>query len=161
MAQCPVDAILITCTNYIAILQEEQLSSEVPIIKMDEPYFERICQVTEPQIILFTNPATVKGTMDRLYQYAHNHQKSLDVEVRIINNTFELLMQGLKEEYNQAISQFLNQIIKKENKLISVAQLSMVAASQQVAHKTSTHIMNPLQALRTSIVNQLKLDKKS
>lgn len=161
MAQCPVEAILITCTNYIAILHEEQLSIGVPIIKMDEPYFERICHVNEPQIILFTNPATVKGTMDRLYQYAQNHQKSLDVEVRIINNTFELLMQGLKEEYNQAISQFLNQIIKKENKVSSVAQLSMVAASQQVEFKTSTHIMNPLHALRTSIVNQLKLDKKS
>jgi aspartate/glutamate racemase len=118
IAQCNVDAILITCTNYIAILQEEHLSISVPIIRIDEPYFEYISNITQPQTILFTNPATVNGTMDRLNQYAHNHQKSLDIEVIVINNTFELLMQGLKQEYNQEISKFLNRIIK-EDKIIS------------------------------------------
>lgn len=33
IAQCNVEAILITCTNYIAILQENPLSLSVPIIK--------------------------------------------------------------------------------------------------------------------------------
>ena len=43
IAQCQVDAILITCTNYIALLQEDQLSTSVPIIKIDEPFFDYIC----------------------------------------------------------------------------------------------------------------------
>lgn len=38
MAQCDVDAILITCTNYIGLLKEDQLSIAVPIIKIDEPF---------------------------------------------------------------------------------------------------------------------------
>ena len=75
IAKCNVDAILITCTNYIAILQEDQLSISVPIIKIDEPYFDYICNIQQPQTILFTNPATVDGTMERLKQYANNHQK--------------------------------------------------------------------------------------
>lgn len=160
IAQCNVDAILITCTNYIAFLQEEQLSISVPIIKIDEPYFEYISNITQPQIILFTNPATVNGTMERLNQYASNHQKSLDIEVIVINNTFELIMQGLKHEYNQVISIFLNKIIK-EDKIISVAQLSMVDASHEVENKTSKPIINPLDPLISSIVNQLKIDKKT
>lgn len=160
IAQCNVDAILITCTNYIAILKEEQLSISVPIIKMDEPYFEYICNITQPQAILFTNPATVKGTMNRLNQYAFKHQKSLDIEVVVINNTFELIMQGLKYEYKQEITNFLNKIIK-EDKMISVAQLSMVEASQEVENETSKPIINPLDPLISSIVNQLKIDKKS
>lgn len=160
IAQCNVDAILITCTNYIAILQEEQLSISVPIIKIDEPYFEYICNIQQPQTILFTNPATVNGTMERLNQYAYNHQKSIDIEVIVINNTFELIMQGLKQEYNQEISKFLNKIIK-EDKVISVAQLSMVEASKEVEYTTSKTIINPLDTLISSIVNQLKMDKKS
>lgn len=160
IAQCNVDAILITCTNYIAILQEEQLSIPVPIIKIDEPYFEFICKIQEPQIILFTNPATVNGTMERLNQYASDHQKSLDIEVIVINNTFELITQGLKQEYNQEISKFLNTIIKR-NKIISVAQLSMVDASKEVEYMTSKPITNPLDTLIPSIVNQLKADKKT
>jgi hypothetical protein len=160
IAQCNVDAILITCTNYIAILQEEQLSISVPIIKIDEPYFEYICKIQQPLTILFTNPATVKGTMERLNQYAYNHQKSLDIEVIVINNTFELIMQGLKQEYNQEISKFLNKIIKGD-KIISVAQLSMVDASKEVEYKTSKPIINPLDTLISSAVSQLKIDKKS
>jgi aspartate/glutamate racemase len=160
IAQSNVDAILITCTNYIAILKDEQHSISVPIIKIDEPYFDFICNIQQPQTILFTNPATVKGTMERLKQYAYNHQKSLDVEVIVIHNTFELIMQGLKNEYNQEISKFLNTIIKK-NKIISVAQLSMVDASREVEYMTSKPIINPLNPLISSIVNQLKIDKKT
>ncbi|KQL21210.1 hypothetical protein [Cytobacillus solani] len=160
IAQSNVDAILITCTNYIAILQEEQLSISVPIIKIDEPYFEYICNIEQPQIILFTNPATVNGTMERLNQYAYKHQKSLDIEVIVINNTFELIMQGLKQEYNQEISKLLNTIIK-EDKIISVAQLSMVDASKEVEYMTSKSIINPLDTLISSIVNKIEMDKKS
>jgi aspartate/glutamate racemase len=161
IAQCNVDAILITCTNYIAILQEDQLSISVPIIKIDEPFFDSICNIQQPQTILFTNPATVKGTVERLKHYANNHQKSLDLEVIVLNNTFDLIMQGLKKEYNQEISNFLNQIIKDEKRVISVAQLSMVEASQQVENKTSKAIINPLSTLVSSIVNQLELEKKN
>ncbi|MDR4947681.1 hypothetical protein [Neobacillus cucumis] len=158
IAQCNVDAILITCTNYIAILQEEKLSISVPIIKIDEPYFEFICNIQQPQTILFTNPATVNGTMERLNQYAYNQQKSLDIEVMVINNTFELIMQGLKHEYNQEISKFLN-TITNENRIISVAQLSMVDASQKVEYMTSKSIINPLDTLISFIVNHLKIEK--
>ncbi|GIO23077.1 hypothetical protein [Oceanobacillus sp. J11TS1] len=158
IAQCNVDAILITCTNYIAMLKEDQLSTAVPIIKIDEPFFDALCNIQEPQAILFTNPETVRGTMKRLKQYADNHQKSLDIEVMVIDNTFKLIMQGLKEEYNQEISRYLNQRMKENHKVISVAQLSMVDAALQVEEKTAKIIINPLNTLTSFIVKQLKLE---
>ena len=116
--------------------------------------------VTGTKILLFTNPATVNGTKERLNQYAYNHQKSLDIEVIVINNTFELIMQGQKQEYNQEIPKFLNNIIK-ENNIISVAQLSMVDASKEAERITSKPIINPLDTFISSIVNQLKMHKNS
>lgn len=159
MAQCAVDAILITCTNYIAILQEDELSISVPIIKIDEPYFESLCEIQEPQIILFTNPATVEGTIERLHHYANLHEKSLELEVTVIEDTFELIMQGLKEEYNEEILKFLTQLINKE-KVISVAQLSMVDAARQFESEIATAIINPLNPLVSAVVNQFELQKK-
>ncbi len=159
IAQCSVDAILITCTNYITFLKENELSISVPIIKIDEPYFDTICNVKDSQIILFTNPATVKGTMKRLYQYAENRRKSLDIEVITIDNTFELFMRGQKEEYNQEVIRFIKQIMKNENKVISVAQLSMVDASRQVEFQTSKPIINPMNTLISAIGNQLGFGK--
>ncbi|WP_445491179.1 hypothetical protein [Niallia sp. 03133] len=160
IAKCNVDAILITCTNYIALLPEDQLSLSVPIIKIDEPYFEQICNIQQPQKILFTNPATVEGTIKRLHQYAENHKKTLDVEVNVIPNTFQLIMKGLKKEYNHEVSKCLHKLLKDEQKVISVAQLSMVDASQQVENKTAKTIINPLNPLITIILKQFELEKK-
>ena len=154
IAQCNVDAILITCTNYIAILQDEELSISVPIIKIDEPYFECICKIQQPQTILFTNTSTVNGTIERLKQFALDHKKAIDIEVIVINNTFDLLMKGLKEGYNQEIIKFLHTMVN-ENKIISVAQLSMVDASKEVEDMTNKTIINPLDTLISYILNQL------
>jgi hypothetical protein len=150
-----VDAVLITCTNYIALLGE--LSTNVPIIKMDEPYFEALCQTDQPQTILFTNPDTVQGTMNRLQQYAKSKQKMLDIEVQVIENTFALIMSGKKDEYQNEVYNFLK---KYQQRVVSVAQLSMVSAAQQVEQETSQTIINPLNTLVTSLVKQLNLNGK-
>lgn len=156
IAQSNVDVILITCTNYVALLQGDHLSMAVPIIGIDEPYFDTICHIQQPQKILFTNPATVEGTMERLYRHSNRFQKSLDVEAVVIGDTFDLIMQGLKEEYDQEIGKFLTQIIQDEMIAISVAQLSMVDAARQVEYKTSKTIMNPLTPLVNSIVRLIE-----
>ncbi|KGM46136.1 hypothetical protein P9D43_11135 [Neobacillus niacini] len=153
--QTGVDAILITCTNYIALVGE--LSLKVPIIKIDEPYFEALCELDWPQTIVFTNPDTVSGTIDRLQQYAKSKQKTLDIEVQVIENTFQLIMSGKKEEYEREVIQFLK---KDHQRVISVAQLSMVGAALQVERETSQFIINPLNVLVTSMVKQLNLETK-
>ncbi|MEH7494259.1 hypothetical protein [Neobacillus niacini] len=155
VVQSGVDAVLITCTNYIALLGE--LATNVPIIKMDEPYFEALCQIDQPQTIVFTNPDTVPGTMDRLQQYAKSKQKKLETEVQVIENTFELIMSGKKAEYEQEVVIFLK---KQRKRVVSVAQLSMVGAAQQVERETSQTIINPLHTLVTSMVKQLNLKAK-
>lgn len=157
IASSDVDAILITCTNMIAILKDEQLSLAIPIIKIDEPYFEIICREHELQTILFTNPATVDGTIERLHQYAVNCEKTINIKVQVIDNTFELIMEGKKEIYNKAISQFLHQIVQGES-LISVAQLSMVEAAQQFEQVSGISITNPLQPLVNTVLRHLKME---
>lgn len=159
IAQTNVDAILITCTNYIAILQDDQLSIPVPIIKLDEPFFDFICNIQQPHTLLFTNPATVEGTMERLRLFADTYQKSLNIEVVVLNNMFDLIMQGRKKEYDQEVARMLEQLIY-DDKIISVAQLSMVDAAQLVEAKTGRSITNPLKTFVSSIVKELDLEEK-
>src|SRR5215217_6898365 len=61
MAGCGLDAILITCTNYIAVLADEPLDLSIPVIKIDEPFFADLLQQPSPHLLLFTNPATVRS----------------------------------------------------------------------------------------------------
>lgn len=96
--------------------------------------------------------------MERLRRHANRLQKSLDIEVIVISDTFNLIMQGQKEQYNQEIVKFLTHIIQDEMSAISVAQLSMVDAAWQVEYETAKTIMNPLTPLVTSIVRQMKTE---
>ncbi|MBD0382203.1 hypothetical protein [Paenibacillus sedimenti] len=161
IAQCNVDAILITCTNYIALLQEDRLSINIPIIKIDEPFFTYICEQEEPQVLLFTNPATVEGTMKRLEEHAGALGKSPQVEVQVIEGTFELIMQGLKEEYLQVLSGYMHNLLETDkNTTISVAQLSMVDAARQIEKETNSSIGNPLETLKSYAERYLQLQKK-
>ena len=149
IAQTNVDAILITCTSYIALLAEDRLPTSIPIIKIDEPFFRLICKMTEPQILLFTNPATVHGTMRRLNEYAAAHDQPIGhIEARVIEHTFELIMQGKKEQYHVEVSAYIRNLLAFEkNKGVSVAQLSMVEAAETVERESNVNIGNPLKPL--------------
>ncbi|MFJ7186153.1 aspartate/glutamate racemase family protein [Lysinibacillus xylanilyticus] len=146
MESCDMDAILITCTNYIALLGEEQMELSIPIIKIDEPFFEALCEEKQPQTILFTNSETVEGTMNRLQQYALLHEKSINTKVKVIEKTFELIIQGKKDAYNNAIIQALHDVVG-EQQHISVAQLSMVEAARQFEKESGVTIIHPLKLL--------------
>jgi hypothetical protein len=159
LAGSEVDVVLITCTNYIALLQGEELQVEVPIIKLDEPYFEQICNIEKPQIITFTNPVTVQGTMDRLYAYVEEKGKKVDVEVLAIEGTFEFIMQGRKKEYDDAVAKVLLEVLTREHAILSVAQLSMVDATKRVQERISTVVLNPLEPLIDTIVESVGLTK--
>ncbi|UHA71878.1 hypothetical protein [Paenibacillus sp. 481] len=165
MAQSKMDAILITCTNYIALLQEDQLTTTVPIIKIDEPFFRHVCRQEQPQLLIFTNPATVEGTMKRLYSYAAHFGKIPSIEVQVIEGAFELIMQGMKEKYRQVLSEYMGNLIKLTSELqqvpaISVAQLSMVEAASRMYEETNVRIGNPLEPLVAYMVEVLQLHER-
>lgn len=149
MSQANVEAILITCTNYIALLDENRLNTTIAIIKIDEPFFDSICNITEPQIVLFTNPATVEGTMRRLNEFATIHGKPIpDIEVRVVEDAFELIMQGKNEQYVEQLSKYIKGVFASDkNKKISVAQLSMVETAVKVERELNVKIGNPLDSL--------------
>ncbi|OCA86824.1 hypothetical protein [Bacillus sp. FJAT-27986] len=155
MESCQVDGILLTCTNYIALLQEEHVTSKLPIFKIDEPFFEAICGVTEPQTIFFSNPGTVKGTMDRLHQYAAIKGKTLPINVHVIEGTFDLMMKGMTEQYNEKIAEYITLYRQKSQDILSVGQLSMYDGAKQ----TGLEIINPLDTLVKPIVRGLGLNK--
>ena len=149
MAACGLDAILITCTNYIAMLPDEPLDLTIPVIKIDEPFFAYLLGQPSPHLLLFTNPATVEGTMRRLRDYASQAGQEAEIEVEIIPGTFELVMQGRTEEYAAAVAGRLGELARSGTYgSISVGQLSMANAAQQVASETGFPIGNPLQPLR-------------
>lgn len=160
IASCKVDAILITCTAYVSMLQEADLPISVPIIKIDEPFFAYISQINIPQAILFTNPATVEGTMARLEQYMAKNEITLDIKIMLLPNVFDYIMRGLEEKYSQKIYQFLLKSIEKEERSLSVAQLSMVHASELAEQHTAMEIGNPLRPLVIYIAETLNLKKR-
>jgi hypothetical protein len=152
MAACGVDALLITCTNYIAAMPDESGDHNLPIIKIDEPFFAYLLQQPPRHLLLFSNPDTVSGTMQRLQDYATVHGVQPEIEVEIISNSFNLFLTGQTEAYNRAIAERLRELVRLNRfTSLSVGQLSMVDAAQRVAGETGHAIGNPLQPLRAHL----------
>src|SRR5215203_2954466 len=112
MASCGLDAILITCTNYIAMLPDEPLDLTIPVIKIDEPFFADLLRQPSPHLLLFTNPATVEGTMRRFHDYARRAGDKPHVETDVMPDTFELVMAGKTEEYAAAVAGQLRELVQ-------------------------------------------------
>ncbi len=156
MASCGLDAMLITCTNYIAMLPDEPLDLMIPIIKIDEPFFADLLQQPSPHLLLFTNPATVEGTMRRFHDYAHRAGHQADIETDVMSGAFELVMAGKTEEYAAAVTDQLRELVRSGRyEAISVGQLSMAESALRIAAETGMPIGNPLDSLRTHLAHEL------
>jgi hypothetical protein len=149
MASCGLDAILITCTNYIAMLPDEPLDLAMPVIKIDEPFFAHLLDQPVPHLLVFTNPATVPGTMSRFRQFAARANRDAEIDVEVIEGTFELLMAGKTAEYAEAVAARLREIAGSgRHRSLSVGQLSLADAALAVSRETGQEIGNPLTSLR-------------
>ncbi|KRF08092.1 hypothetical protein ASG89_16815 [Paenibacillus sp. Soil766] len=158
IAKSHVDAILITCTFFTAIYDENVHRFPIPVIKIDDPLFEEICQLDQPTIIAFTNPSTVQGTMNQLAAYATTKGKVLDATPALLENTFDLIMQGKKNEYIEAVTQGLIEVIEANpTKRVIAAQLSMVPAAQAAEKQTKRNVGNQLDSLATYMKDVLTL----
>ncbi|MBA9043010.1 hypothetical protein HNP21_006188 [Bacillus aryabhattai] len=159
ISSCHVDAILITCTFFTANIEQDKLAYSIPIIKIDDPLFHSICEKGEPQILVFTNPNTVEGTMNQLINFATKQKKNINVEPSLLENTFNLVMEGKKEEYIESVSSGLNHLIHNHpDKIVSAAQLSMVPAAEIIESKTGAYVGNHLKSLSNYLEELLKLN---
>ena len=162
MAACGLDAILITCTNYIAVLPDESLDLAVPVIKIDEPFFAHLLQQPAPHLLLFTNPATVEGTMRRLDDFAKQTGQQPGIEIEVIPDTFALVMAGETAAYTMAVAARLRDLARSGRyQAISVGQLSMADSARRVEDETGVPIGNPLDPLRIHLANELGADTAS
>ncbi|MCD1257595.1 hypothetical protein B5M42_001925 [Paenibacillus athensensis] len=155
--QTKADALLITCTQYIALLEESKIHMPIPLIKIDDPLFANICSSTKPQILVFTNPSTVDATMKRLQAFAKQRNQSFQLpETRIIPHSFELLMLGEKHAYLQLVNRYIKQLLAAEaDKRVIAAQLSMSGAADEIAKENSQAIITPVDCLTPVIQNLL------
>ncbi|MBI1630471.1 hypothetical protein MCZ49_04940 [Bacillus safensis] len=154
------DLILLTCTQYIAALGDQQHLFKQPIVPIDEPLFELICEKQRPLQLVFSNPDTVEGTMHRLESYATERGKQLEVEMFVMEDVFHLCLNGDMQAYDEQIKEQLRKCMKQKGRDICVMQLSMVRAAKQVERETGVPIIHPLSPLKQFVHQTLSAWKE-
>lgn len=152
MSKVGIDAIVITCTNYSALLDDTS-SVSIPIINIDEPFFKAFAQLPAPKKLIFTNPETVKGTTNRLNEYLCKQNRQNSYLIEIIPNAFDYLMDGNTKLHNEIVYNKLSEMTKDHSNHLAIAQLSMVEAGENI----HIQILNPLSSLIEEIILKLKL----
>ncbi|MDT9722872.1 hypothetical protein QVE09_28660 [Paenibacillus sp. ClWae2A] len=166
IAECHADAILVTCTLFATVLEQEALQVPVPVIGIDDPLLQEMRRVPGDYIIVFTNPATVEGTMARMNQaLQHEYEngplhvaKTSQTEAVCIPGTFELIMRGDQQGYLESVREGLQQIAEQyPGKTVVAAQLSMAPAAAQVTVDSGIPIHSPLALLAMYLEKNLGL----
>ncbi len=142
------DAILVNCTQYMAALGNDPPSTAVPVVGIDEPFFESVCGFEGSQLLLFTNRATVDGTMARLRSYSRASGRQPDVEARVLDGLFGLVMSGELERHDRELSERIReQAASEPGRRLSVAQLSMTSAADRVGSELGIPVGHALKSL--------------
>ncbi|WJH32339.1 hypothetical protein N6H14_18205 [Paenibacillus sp. CC-CFT747] len=143
IASCRLEAVLVTCTQYCALLPEV-LQAAVPVYRLDRLFFAGLCSIEGPQRIVFTNPAGVEPGMAELNRYAESADLTLEAEPLLIPDSFELVMSGRQEEYRRLVTSFLERNASSSDRPLSVFQLSMTEAAEQAERTTGRRIGHPM-----------------
>ena len=139
--------IFITCTNYIVLLDQIEVSRDVPILKIDELLFETLAGAEVPIKLLFTNEQTVAGTMERLMRYVG---RPLNVEVVVVPRVFDMYITGDKVGHDAELSRVLA-VLSAEctgDEVLAVAQLSMVGAADVFSEVRGVRVISPLTSFK-------------
>ncbi|MGX9135281.1 hypothetical protein ACWV26_13045 [Rummeliibacillus sp. JY-2-4R] len=152
IAKTGVDAILITCTNYIALIEENSFWN-VPVIKIDEPFFNAFSKLSNPRFLIFTNPKTIEGTTKRLNQHLQKINAPNDYKVVVIPEAFEYLMNGKMKEHNDMVVKSLTKLFSQNSGSFAIGQLSMVEAGENI----DIELLNLLDPLIEEILSEMQL----
>ena len=136
--------ILITCTNYIVLLDQIEFETNIPILKIDELLFEQLKEVQAPIKMLFTNKQTIEGTMARLKQTISSE---LDIEVIFIPEVFDWYLAGDKRRHDQKVLSALLELNSSQS-IIAVAQLSMAISADNYSNLTGNIALSPITAFK-------------
>ncbi len=156
IAGCGVDAIVITCTNYIAALspleQALEATGGLPVVAIDEPWFDELLKLGGEAVIAFTNPATVDGTMERLHARAKLQGRGFQAQTAVSDpGCFELLLQGREAAYTEQVEAFLLSLLQTSPIPVAAAQLSMTDAAVRAGAASGARVLSPMQALRAKL----------
>ena len=142
IAASSVDAIIVTCTNYIGYIENSTVAG-IPIIKIDEPFFE-VLQQHDHAYVYFTNPHTIESTMSRFQRFSKRTNIASDFHISTIEHTFDLIMANKKDAYTKAIVVYVLQ--QNPQGLIAFPQLSMVQAATEL-NVLGYNVITPVDAL--------------
>ncbi|WP_339275998.1 hypothetical protein MKY59_03430 [Paenibacillus sp. FSL W8-0426] len=168
IARCHADAILVTCTLFTAVLDQETLPASIPVIGIDDPLLSMMQRQPKPYLLAFTNPSTVQGTMDRFLRHLQpeeEHQASnhaLQAKSVLLPGTFELIMRGDREGYAAAVQAGLMRHAERYSGWTPIAaQLSMAPAAARVTMASGITVHSPLSVLAPYLQRELNMQLKS
>ena len=148
--------ILITCTNYIVLLDQIELNTNIPILKIDELLFEQLKEVQAPIKLLFTNKQTIEGTMARLKQTIPSE---LDIEVIFIPEVFDWYLASDRLRHDQKVLSTLLELDTSQH-IIAVAQLSMANSAASYSKLSGNVALSPVTALKNKALLKVNVDIK-
>lgn len=165
ISRCHADAVLVTCTLFAAVLDQQNNPLPIPVTGIDDSLLAMMLTHPKRYLLAFTNPATVEPTMARYRAYMERHsveKNQPELESVLLPGLFDMVMRGDQEGYVAGLKEALHQLaLERKDICLVAAQLSMAPAAEQTSADTGITIHTPLSWLGARLERDIGITKKA
>lgn len=122
-----VQAILSACSTVGEFAEEANRLLSVPVYRIDEAMAEKAITVGKVISVFATLHSTLEPTVKLVERKAKEANKEVVIHTILVEDAYELLIQGNKEGHNKKIAEAVNAYLEKSD-VVLLAQASMASA---------------------------------
>ena len=139
--QAGADIIFSACSSLGPSLDIARQSVHVPVIKIDDAMAQQAAEKGTAIGVLATVPSTLGPTADLVEQKAAAMDKHVDVQRKLCEGAFDVLMAGDRERHDQMVLEGALSLAPEVD-LIVLAQASMARLAPMLSEKTGREVLS-------------------
>jgi Asp/Glu/hydantoin racemase len=135
------DLILSACSSLGPAVDVARRLVDTPIMKIDDPMTERAVQMAARIGVLATVPTTLPPTVALLREKAAAQDKAIDVQPRLAEGAFDILMSGRRQRHDEMVTEAAMAVAGSVDVLV-LAQASMTRLAPGLAERTGLPVLS-------------------
>ena len=146
------ELIMVTCSSVPkATLDELRRTSDVPVLKVDEPMAHRAVRAGAKIGVLATFPPTIEPTSNLLKDTAARLNTNIDIQTHVLPQAYDALLAGDFETHDAHLLKAIDHLVNQHVDVVVLAQVSMARIIKRLDGKFDVPVLSSLHTSLTAI----------
>lgn len=143
-------AALVTCSTLSPCVDRVRERSPLPVLKIDEALMREAIRRGHRIAVIVTSPTTRESTRRALEQEAEQAGKNITIELRFVEQAFDLLRRGQRERHDQLVLSTISEALSSAD-VVLLAQASMAHLARRLEPPHQSRVLTTIDTALTAL----------